>query len=102
SHAAALPGQLPEPVKRERYARAMALQQQLSRERNAGLIGQNFRILVDGPSNRKGFAWVGRSEADAPEIDGRVYLSGKKLQPGQFLDVTVTGSSEYDVVAKRT
>ncbi len=100
SRAAALPGQVPDAVKRERHARAMALQQQLSRERNSGLIGQSVRVLVDGPSNKKGFAWVGRSEADAPEIDGRVYLAGKKLQPGQFLDVTVTGSSEYDVVAK--
>jgi len=100
SRAAALPGQLPEAVKRERHARAMALQQQLSRERNAVLIGRRLRVLVDGPSNRKGFAWVARSEGDAPEIDGRVYLAEKKLQPGQFLDVTVTGSSEYDVVAK--
>jgi ribosomal protein S12 methylthiotransferase len=80
----------------------MALQQQLSRERNAALVGQRLRVLVDGPSARKGFAWVARSEADAPEIDGRVYLVGKKLQPGEFLSVTVTGSSEYDVVAKRT
>ncbi|MBI5686359.1 MAG: 30S ribosomal protein S12 methylthiotransferase RimO [Verrucomicrobia bacterium] len=100
SRAAALPGQLPDAVKRNRHARAMALQQQLSRERNAALMGKRLRMLVDGPSARRGFAWVGRSEADAPEIDGHVYLAGKKLHPGQFLDVTVTGSSEYDVVAK--
>ena len=102
SRAAALPGQVPDAVKRDRYARAMALQQQLSRERNTSLVGQRLRVLVDGPSAREGFAWVARSEADAPEIDGRVYLAGKKLQPGEFLSVTVTGSSEYDVVAKRT
>ncbi|OHE81361.1 MAG: hypothetical protein A2107_12170 [Verrucomicrobia bacterium GWF2_62_7] len=101
SRAAALPSQVPEPVKRDRHARAMALQQQLSRERNASLIGQNLRVLVDGPSNKKGFTWIARSEGDAPEIDGHVYLTGKKLRPGQFLDVTVTGSSEYDVVAER-
>ncbi|MCX6899769.1 MAG: 30S ribosomal protein S12 methylthiotransferase RimO [Verrucomicrobia bacterium] len=101
SRAAELPGQVPEPVKRDRHARAMALQQQLSRERNASLIGQNFRVLVDGPSNKKGFTWIARSEADAPEIDGHVYLAEKKLRPGQFLNVTVTGSSEYDVVAER-
>lgn len=102
SRAAALPGQVTDAVKRERHARAMALQQQLSRERNAALVGRRLRVLVDGPGARKGFVSVGRSEADAPEIDGRVYLAGKKFQPGQFLDVTVTGSSEYDIVAKRT
>jgi ribosomal protein S12 methylthiotransferase len=102
SRAAALPGQVPDGVKRDRYARAMALQQKLSRERNAAMVGRRLRVLVDGPSARKGFAWAARSEADAPEIDGRVYLAGKKLQPGEFLGVTVTGSSEYDLVAKQT
>ena len=102
SRAATMSRQLPEAVKSERYARAMALQQQLSRERNAALMGRRLRVLVDGPSQRKGFAWIARSEADAPDVDGRVYLAEKKLRPGQFLDVTVTGSSEYDVVAKRT
>ncbi len=101
SRAAALPRQVPEAVKRDRFARAMALQQQLHRKRNTGLLGRRLRVLVDGPSPRKGFAWVGRSEADAPDVDGRVYLTEKKLKPGQFLDVTVTGCSDYDVVAKR-
>ena len=100
SRAGALPRQVSEPVKRDRYARAMALQQQLSRERNAALVGRRLRVLVDGPSVRKGFTFVARSEADAPDVDGRVYLTGKKIRPGQFLDVTVTGSSEYDVAAK--
>ncbi len=101
SRAATMPRQVPEAVKQDRYARAMALQQQLSRERNAALMGRRLRVLVDGPSQRKGFVWIARSEADAPDVDGRVYLAEKKLRPGQFLDVTVTGSSEYDVVAKR-
>jgi ribosomal protein S12 methylthiotransferase len=100
SRAAALPGQVPDEVKRDRHARAMALQQQLSRERNAALIGRRLRVLVDKPSDRKKFAWTARSEADAPEIDGRVYLAGKNPRPGQFLDVTITGSSEYDLVAR--
>ena len=102
SRAAEMPRQLSEAVKQDRYARAMALQQQLSRERNAALMGRRLRVLVDGPSQRKGFAWIARSEADAPDVDGRVYLAEKKLRPGQFLDVTVTGSSEYDVVARRS
>ncbi len=102
SRAAALPGQLPEKVKRERYARAMALQQRLSRERNATLVGRRLRVLVDGPGTKKGYAGVARSEADAPDIDGRVYLAGRKFQPGKFLDVTVTGHSEYDVTARRS
>ncbi|MCX7826567.1 MAG: radical SAM protein, partial [Verrucomicrobiae bacterium] len=100
SRAASLPHQVPEAVKRERYAQAMALQQQLSRERNAALVGRRLRVLVDKPSNRKRFAWIARSEADAPDIDGRVYLADSGLRPGQFLDVTITGSSAYDLVAR--
>jgi len=55
---------------------------------------------VERPSNRKKFAWIARGEADAPDIDGRVYLAERNLRPGEFLDVTVTGSSEYDLTAK--
>jgi len=100
SRAAKLPRQVPEAVKRERHARAMALQQQLSRERNAAMVGRRLRVLVDRPSNRRRFAWIARSEADAPDVDGRVYLAERSLRAGEFLDVTVTGSSEYDLTAK--
>ena len=100
SRAAKLPHQVPDAVKRERHARAMALQQHLSRERNAAMVGRRLRVLVDRPSNRKKFAWIARGEADAPDIDGRVYLAEKNLRAGEFLDVTVTGSSEYDLTAK--
>ncbi len=101
SRAARLPHQAPDDVKRERHARAMALQRQLSRERNAAMVGRRLRVLVDRPGNRKKFAWIARGEADAPDIDGRVHLAEKNLRAGKFLDVTVTGSSEYDLTAKR-
>jgi ribosomal protein S12 methylthiotransferase len=100
SRAAKLPCQVPDAVKRERHARAMALQQQLCRERNAAMVGRRMRVLVDRPSNRKQFALIARGEADAPDIDGRIYLAEKDLRAGEFLDVTVTGSSEYDLTAK--
>ena len=102
SRAGKLPHQVPDAVKKERHARAMALQQQLSREHNQSMLGCRLRVLVDKPSNKKKFAWIARGEADAPDIDGRIYIPEKRLQPGAFVDVTVTGSSEYDLIATTT
>jgi ribosomal protein S12 methylthiotransferase len=76
-------------VKNQRYRRAMILQQKVSREVHERYVGRTLRVLVE----REG---VGRSHADAPEIDGTVSLTGK-ANVGQFADVAITGSKEYDL-----
>lgn len=87
-----LDGQLPAKVKQQRYRRAMALQQRVSRQVQQKFVGQTVRVLVEKPG-------VGRTQADAPEIDGRVTLRGA-AEPGTFADVKITGAKEYDLVGE--
>ncbi|MEK6663327.1 MAG: 30S ribosomal protein S12 methylthiotransferase RimO, partial [Pseudomonadota bacterium] len=94
----ALPNPVPEEVKEERKARLMALQAGISTERLARKVGQTLTVLVD--ELVEGGA-IARSSADAPDIDGIVFVQSKKtIQPGEFLKVKVTGSDEHDLVAK--
>jgi ribosomal protein S12 methylthiotransferase len=96
----ALPDAVPEEVKEERWHRFMQVQQGISAARLAAKVGRKIRVLVDEAGGRKA---VGRSEADAPGIDGVVHLSGPgitKLVPGQFVEVTVTGATDYDLQAR--
>jgi ribosomal protein S12 methylthiotransferase len=84
-----LKAQMPVKVREQRRKRAMALQQQVSRDILRGFVGRTVRVLVDKPG-------VGRSAADAPEIDGSVHLAGK-ASVGAFTMVKVTGAKEYDL-----
>lgn len=92
--AAALPGQLPPTIRRERYERAMALQQTVSLECNRALIGRTLLVLTEGSENG---ITAGRSYRDAPEVDGLVLVRGA-YPLGEFLPVTVTEALEYDLV----
>lgn len=92
--AAALPDQIPEEIKLERQQRAMAVQQEISLERNRGKIGEIITVLMEGPG-------VGRSEGDAPEIDGKVFVHADKTPAaGEFAQVRITGASEYDLTGE--
>jgi ribosomal protein S12 methylthiotransferase len=84
----ALPDPVPEAVKEERRARFMALQAEISREKLQRKVGRTLRVLVDEPG-------VGRSSADAPEIDGVVHLRGGKA--GEFRDVLIDRADEHDL-----
>jgi len=95
-----LPGTVPEEVKEERWHRFMQKQQAISAARLQAKVGRTLHVLVDAIEARTAIA---RSEADAPEIDGVVRITGKgatALKPGQFADVTVTGATDYDLKAR--
>lgn len=93
----ALPDPVPEDVKQSRWDRFMAHQQAISQARLANKIGQSFDVLIDEVDEE--FA-VGRSYANAPEIDGNVFVhSEAPLTPGQLVRVTVTEADEYDLYA---
>jgi ribosomal protein S12 methylthiotransferase len=96
--AGALPDQVPEAVKSERYHRAMSLQQGIARAANQQMIGRELLVLTEGKSSRPGYSWSGRSYRDAPEIDGLVHFRHPKCQPGEFIRVTVTGADAYDLL----
>ena len=91
-----LPGAVPEATKQERLARFMKVQARISRRRLRRKLGQVERVLIDevGPT------WaIGRSRADAPEIDGKVYLAleGRRARPGDLVDVRIERSDAHDL-----
>ena len=89
--------QVPEDVKEERFHRFMQLQQEISAERLKQKIGQTLDVIVDEIDDE---GIIGRTKADAPEVDGLVYienLSGTPVKVGEFIKVTITYSDEYDL-----
>lgn len=94
----ALPGQVPESLKQERLERFMAVQEQISRARLADKVGSQMIVLVDGVTED---SVIARSSADAPEIDGNVLIGGGwDLEPGDFVEVKITGSDAHDLYAE--
>ena len=95
-----LPNHVPEAVKQARYERLMALQQEISAQKLQEKVGKTLTVLVDEIDTEENIA-ICRSYADAPEIDGHVYVD--ELTPdvtaGQFLTVTIDDASEYDLFA---
>lgn len=89
--------QVPEDVKEERFHRFMQLQQEISANRLKQKIGKTLDVLVDEIDDE---GIIGRSKADAPEVDGLVYvdnLSGIHVKVGDVIKVTITNSDEYDL-----
>ena len=89
--------QVPEDVKEERFHRFMQLQQEISAERLKQKIGRMLDVIVDEIDDE---GIIGRTKADAPEVDGLVYienLSGTPVKVGEFIKVTITHSDEYDL-----
>jgi len=92
-----LPDHVPEEIKEERWERFMEVQQRISAQRLQARIGQQIEVLIDEVDEDGA---IGRSWADAPEIDGRVYLDGVEgLQPGDAILAEVTSADEYDLWA---
>jgi len=91
----ALPDPVPQEVREERRARFMAVQEKISARRLQQKIGRTLAVLID-ESGEKGA--IGRSSADAPEIDGVVHIKkAKRLNPGEFVRVRVTRSDAHDL-----
>ena len=92
TRAAKREGHLPKRLKEARWKKAMALQRRIALEQTAAMVGRPIRVLVES-------AGVGRSEADAPDVDARVFVP-THLPVGRFADLTVTAAREYDLVAE--
>jgi ribosomal protein S12 methylthiotransferase len=93
----ALPDPVPPPIKEERRARLMALQANISSRRLQQKIGRTLPLLIDRIEDG---AALGRSTADAPEIDGVVRIEkGARLAPGTFLSARITGANDHDLTA---
>lgn len=97
ARANALPDPVADDLKQERWDRFMALQQKISATKLQNKIGKTIEILIDEVDASGA---VGRSSADAPEIDGKVYLEGESgLQPGDMVEAEVSAADEYDLWA---
>ena len=98
--AAELPDRIDEQVKQDRYDAIMQIQLEISAARNRKLIGRKMRVLCENfdiPAE----CYVGRSEADAPDVDGKVFfVSDRKHRDGQFVTVRITEAEDYDLIGE--
>ncbi len=97
--AARLPDHLTEEVKNERRDRLMAVQQEVAFAWNDAQIGRRLDVIVDAAVPDEKNAWVGRSYADAPDVDGVVYVTGERLKLGSIVPCEVVARSGYDLAA---
>jgi len=96
--AADLPDQLDDATKQSRRERLMAVQQEIAFAWNAEQVGKTVEVLLDQPVPGEKHVWIGRSVADAPEIDTVIYVSGKKLKAGQIVPCEIVEAAGYDLV----
>jgi ribosomal protein S12 methylthiotransferase len=126
TRAGAMAGQISDKVKQRRRELAMAAQHRIAKEVSEAFVGRTLKVLVEGKASAKQLAaanvssWehglmrevdtsgtklpageflVARGEADAPDIDGRIYIRGQ-LPVGQFAKVKIIGHTDYDLIAK--
>jgi ribosomal protein S12 methylthiotransferase len=101
--AAAMDGQVPQEIKEARWQEVMDIQAEISRKKNQGLIGMIQRVMIDGLESDQGMPH-GRTQGHAPEVDGAVYIADSRrgLRPGDFVDVTITEASDYDLTGEIT
>ncbi len=89
---------LPDDVKQQRQADLMAAQQELAFDWGRSMVDYELDCIIDSATDDPNL-WIGRTYADAPEIDGVVYIQGENLEIGQMIPVTIVESRDYDLVA---
>lgn len=88
-----------EEEKERRRAKLMEIQQNISLKKNEAMVGKNIRVIIDSLGDEY---YIGRSEKDAPEVDGEVFIESKnnKLEIGKIYDTKIIDCGEYDLFAK--
>jgi len=90
------PDQVPYKVKEARFNAIMSLQQEISRRINSAYLGRTISVLID--ERLENGLYCARSQHDAPEVDGNVFVrSARPLRPGDFVDAQITDTMEYDL-----
>ena len=102
--AAAMPGQVPGEVKAERLEMVMDLQRDISWESNREWVGRRTEVLVDALNpGGNGHDAVGRTGGQAPEVDGRTFLTGApSARPGDIVEVEIVDADDYDLTGRPT
>ena len=97
-----MPNQVPESVKKKRMEAIMSDQNHIHNDFNARFVGSELEVLCEG-YDEVSESFYGRSYADAPDIDGKIYFSSpKRIREGEFVKVAVTEVIDYDLVGKLT
>lgn len=92
--------QIPAKVKQRRFDEAMRLQQDISNQINESILGKVVEALVDERGPNDPTLFIARTESDAPEVDGQVFVRSKGAKVGDFLKVRITDTLEYDLVGE--
>jgi len=100
----ALPDKVDAKTARRRRAQLMKEQARVSKRKNRARVGQTVRVLFEGASAETDLLWQGRTETQAPDIDGCVLISdapdGCRPEPGDFVNVRITEAQQYDLVGE--
>ena len=95
--AASLGGQVPNRIKELRRRKIMGLQKKISLRKQRALVGSQVPVLVDRAGQSPGILWEGRTQGQAPEVDGSTYLTAGKARPGDLVQVRITDAGPYDL-----
>ncbi len=96
-----MPEQVPGEVAASRRGVAMEALARISREFGESRIGSVVQVLVDGPSDESDLVVEARSYAEAPDVDGKIYIGDAELAAGEMVDVGITDAGQYDLAAER-
>ena len=99
--AARFAGQVPDKVKSARFDELMKTQQKISRDINKSFIGRRAEVLIDEALDDGSGKFLGRTQGDAPEVDGSVYVGGKGIKVGGFYKVRINDTLEYDLAGEK-
>ena len=98
--AAEMPDQIDEQVKQDRYDCLMQTQLLVAEEKSRAMVGKTLTVLCDG-FDTVAEVYYGRSYADAPDVDGKIYFTSKRrINPGAFVEVKITEAMDYDLVGE--
>ena len=97
--AARLPDHLPEDIKSQRRDRLMEAQQDVAFDWNAAQVGRQLDVLIDTGHPDQDNVWIGRTYADAPDIDGLVFVTASELAVGDLVRCEIVAHEGYDLVA---
>ncbi len=95
-----LKGQVSPKIKQDRLDRLMLAQQSIAFRKNRDKIGKTISVLIEGRSPADDHRFVGRSQAEAPEVDGVILIRDGRLKPGRLVRAKVTGFEDYDLTAE--
>ncbi len=94
--------QVPDKIKQQRFKRIMEIQRDISSQINKKFLGKKMDIIIDEKAPHEKNLYLGRTQYDAPEVDGMVYLKAEsqEIKPGDIIPAVITDTYEYDLVAE--